>query len=312
MSQQISFSDSPIGQSLAWLADAPLFIDGPQVTALYNAVVKPEYETETIKVSLKSLKTAELTGEGSVEVEVGVASWLKTIFPFLDASAKAAGKLAATGGFEKEEANEVELHPIDTPQRQLVQLALHYFANLPQRSLVVSKLSDENWVGPTFIEALPRGLVFVDFPSSTRFVPMAIELSDGQVTPIYPSLIKTFVGPKIAAPQYPEPAYYTDKCEELVKARKEYWEFFEKYFSSTLSMQAVEAASKGGLLRWIDYRIPLGSGLPYLHLHVQGRGQYDTGTFAYSLIKRGFKHGLRVVGTMKSEPAMNALAIFEK
>jgi hypothetical protein len=28
--------------------------------------------------------------------------------------------------------------------------------------------------------------------------------------------------------------------------------------------------------------------------------------------KSGYKHGLRVVGTMKSEPAMNVLAIFER
>jgi hypothetical protein len=47
-------------------------------------------------------------------------------------------------------------------------------------------------------------------------------------------------------------------------------------------------------------------------MHVQGRGEFATGTFAYNLVKRGFRHGLRVVGTMKSEPGMNALAIFEK
>lgn len=63
---------------------------------------------------------------------------------------------------------------------------------------------------------------------------------------------------------------------------------------------------------WIDYRVPLGPGMPYLHLHISGRGQYHTGTFAYQLVKRGFKHGLRIVGTMKSEPAMNVLAIFER
>jgi hypothetical protein len=39
---------------------------------------------------------------------------------------------------------------------------------------------------------------------------------------------------------------------------------------------------------------------------------YDTGTFAYNFIKRGYKHGIRLVGTLKSEPDMNVLAIYEK
>jgi hypothetical protein len=79
---QKAFAETPIGRSLAWLADAPLFIDGTQVAALYNAVVKPEYKEATVKVSLKNLKSLELTGEGGAEAQIGAASWLKTIFPF--------------------------------------------------------------------------------------------------------------------------------------------------------------------------------------------------------------------------------------
>jgi hypothetical protein len=75
-------------------------------------------------------------------------------------------------------------------------------------------------------------------------------------------------------------------------------------------MEAVETASQSGRLQWIDYRVPVGK--EFLHLHIHGRGQYDTGTFAYNLVKRGFKYGLRIVGTMKSQPAMNVLAIFDK
>ena len=49
-----------------------------------------------------------------------------------------------------------------------------------------------------------------------------------------------------------------------------------------------------------------------LHLHVCPHGKSDTGTLAYNLIKRGFKHGLRIVGTLELEPDMNVLAIYEK
>ena len=40
--------------------------------------------------------------------------------------------------------------------------------------------------------------------------------------------------------------------------------------------------------------------------------RFSLGYFAYNFIKRGFKHGLRLVGTLKSEPDMNVLAIYEK
>ena len=43
-----------------------------------------------------------------------------------------------------------------------------------------------------------------------------------------------------------------------------------------------------------------------------GRGEFDTGVFAYNLIKRGWRRGLRIVGSLKSKPALNVLAIYEK
>jgi hypothetical protein len=49
-----------------------------------------------------------------------------------------------------------------------------------------------------------------------------------------------------------------------------------------------------------------------MHLHIAARGRYETGAFGYNFITRGFKHGLRIVGTLKSEPDLNVLAIFER
>jgi hypothetical protein len=259
---------------------------------------------------LKNLKNIEMTGKVGGEAKISAASWLKTIFPFLDAEAKVSAEAGVTRQNQREKGTTIELHSIDTPQRQLVQLALHYLANLPGRMLTVTELSKADCIDSNFASELPRGLVFVDFPQKTKFIPMAAEIEGGKVTPIYQNLVKAFGGPKVAVPQYPEPAYYIDKQSALTTDRLAYWHFFEERFSSTLAMEAVEAASVDGLLHWIDYRVPLGEGM--LHIHVQGRGQYDTGTFAYNLVKRGFKYGLRMVGTMKSEPGMNVLAIFDK
>ena len=73
-----------------------------------------------------------------------------------------------------------------------------------------------------------------------------------------------------------------------------------------------EAASKHGRIRWIAYRVPVTAEGDTLHLHIVPAAIYDTGTFAYNFIKRGYKHGIRLVGTLKSEPDMNVLAIYEK
>ncbi len=78
-------------------------------------------------------------------------------------------------------------------------------------------------------------------------------------------------------------------------------------------MEVVEAAaSTNGRIRWIDYRLPLTDEGDTLHLHICSASKYDAGVFGYNFIKRGYKHGLRIVGTLKSEPDMNVLAIYER
>jgi hypothetical protein len=311
-----AFLQSSGGRTVVWLADAPMFIDADQISALYNAVAKPEHETEKITLNLEKSREFRIEGKVSVEGEIGVAKWLGTVFPFLDAKGKVGAEVAPSGQSESKEGTEIELRPVDTPQRQLVQLALHYWINLPYRTRAVSESLSGDWLESSFITALPRGLVFVEFPPQTAFMPMAAEVEGGAVEVIYPDLIASFVAPKDKdkVPTYPEPAYFKDKPEELNKKRHEYWNFFRNNFSSTASVEAIERriSTAAKPIRWIDYRIPLGDEMPYLHLHVAPRSRYDTGTFAYQLVKRGYKHGLRVVGTMKSEPAMNVLAIFER
>ena len=48
-----------------------------------------------------------------------------------------------------------------------------------------------------------------------------------------------------------------------------------------------------------------------LHLDVSARGDYDTGVFACNFIRRGERYGLRIVGSLKSKPALNVLAAYE-
>lgn len=296
--------------TLAWLADAPLFIDGEQVGAFYDAVVRPEGRRGKTVISLERYEGQKTSIGGSVGAEISVSKLIRTLLPFLDI--KLTGQ--ATGEYERSGSNTrgetIELHPIETPQRQILQLALHYLTNLPQRVRVVQCPEEAGWYDEAFIRTLPRGLVFIDFPPGTKFVPMAGEVDKGKVVTIFDQL-----GRKLDAPEkMPEPPDRA-KCESKEKYDqqwKKYWDWFDANFKARIANEVVEEViASGGRVRWIDYRVPLPNQWP-LHLGICGRGEYDTGTFAYDLIKRGFNHGIRMVGTMKSGPALNVLAIFEK
>lgn len=309
------FFRSSGGRTLSWLADAPMFIDGEQVSALYNAVAKPEHETEVIKLNVEDSKEFKGSVEVGAEAKVSTSAILKMIFPFLDAEVKGTAKASGSGGTGKKTGTQLELRPVNTPQRQLVQLALHYWINLPFRTRAITDFTNLEWMEPTFVAGLPKGLVFLEFPPGTGFVPMAAEIDDGKVQLIYSDLVDKICEKfKVEAPTDPDPAKFKGKLADFEAVRKCYFEFFETHFDSKMAMEAVEKSAQDAKksIRWIDYRVPISKDRLPLHLHASARGQYDTGTFAYQLVRRGHRHGLRVVGTMKSGPAMNVLAIFER
>lgn len=300
-------------ESLAWLADAPLFSDKQQIKEFYDAVVRPESAQGKMTLSLSKLEASTTTLSGEIAGKIGVAKWLKTIFPFLDAEVSA--EVGAERETEKAETKgeTVELLPIETPQRQLIQLSLHYAVTIPHRMKVITDPLDRDWRDPEFIRGLPRALVFIDFPKETRFIPMAAETANGQITEIF-DVLKNMLseGTRYRGPRVPMDRDYKTK-KEVNDAWDEYWNWYSKEFDSRIAMKSIEAVTSNGngRIRWIDYRVPLDPSSKPLHLHICGREKFDTGVFAYNLVKRGFSHGLRVVGTLKSD-SMNVLAIFEK
>jgi hypothetical protein len=172
--------------------------------------------------------------------------------------------------------------------------------------------------------------VFIDLPGQeqaldeglpeTRLIPTAAEFGNGEVVPLFMDLTaesgeRPPKYPDIDADKYrqAQPEERQGMVRALPAQRKEYWAWFERNFNASRAMHVVEKASalRGGL-RWIDFRVPLTAEGDTLHLHIAPNQSYPTGTFAYNLIKRGHKHGLRLVGTLKSEPDMNVLAIYEK
>ena len=148
---------------------------------------------------------------------------------------------------------------------------------------------------------------------TTKLIPMAAEFENGDIDPLYIELIKRLGGGTSEPPKKPA---NTDIDEDVRNNYwREYWGWFNDKFNAQKAIEVIEEAAGGARrrIRWIAYRAPMGvEDSPPLHLHISPAGNYDTGVFAYNFIKRGYKHGVRLVGTLKSEPDMNVLAIYEK
>jgi hypothetical protein len=155
----------------------------------------------------------------------------------------------------------------------------------------------------------PRMIAFVDAPPGTTFLPQAAELNDGRVVTFFRPLVENLKADGGTLPVgYP----HTTATDEGKLQRDAYWTWFADHWNADKAVKVVEdVIGDGGRPRWIDYRTTFASG-ETLHLHVVARGDYDTGVFAYNLIRRGERYGLRIVGSLKSQPALNVLAIYDK
>lgn len=287
---------------LLWLLDAPLFIDSKQVEAFYDAILRPDYE-QTSTTLFGGITTATSFGG---KATVGAAlPWFKA-----QAEMSVAETNTTQGG------RDVTLTPISNAYRHLVALALHY-ATQPgysQRLVIADPLHDRvhdakgislatTWLTPEYIRSAPRAIVFLDVPPGGKFIPAALELSNGEVRLLADELGRELGG--LLAEKYPKsPA---SPAEEY-----KYYQWFSDNFDDRTALAVVERNVKDHQVAWAAYNVPLSQAGPtFMHLHMAGRGQYETGAFAYNFIVRGFKYGLRIVGTLKSGPDLNVLAVFE-
>lgn len=304
---------------LWWLTDAPLFIDDELVRRFFDAIVRPEYERgpETFRSSEKRYKEIKGQLEGKAQGDLKLPEWLKPI----DVSAQLSTKLRADKRREDEQERSIQLIPIWTAERQLEELVRYYFLNYPDKLVLVAD-DGEGLRGSTLtVETLntdlselaadaPRPLVFLDLPSKTEVIPIAAEFADGHTCLIYEKLalaLTTEKGGPIR--EYPEPSELSSK--NYKEQRRKYWNSFKEHFKSNKAMIAIENASKGhGRIEWIDFRVPYQRDT--IHLHAVPAGNVSGGVFGYNFVRRGDRHGVRIVGTLKAGPDINILAIYEK
>jgi hypothetical protein len=300
--------------ALNWLQDAALYTDDGLIERFYDAIANPENRQKSVGLTFSDDTSTALKGKLGVDASVTtekLAALVMPLFGFIKPTLKVAGEAGVDHENHKSASTTLELETIDNPQRQLKQLALYYLFNQSQRLFFADLNDTKSWTSGSSIAEVPRALTFLSLPSAaeaaekglpeTKLIPTAAEFENGKIVQIYKSL--AFTDEEL--PAYPE----RGSNEERAK----YWAWFDTKFSATKAMIAVEnAASENGKIRWIDYRLPISRSGDTLHLHLCPAGNYDTGVFAYNFIKRGFKHGIRLVGSMKSEPDMNVLAIFDR
>lgn len=284
-------------RALMWIKDVPLFIDEANLARFYDAVIRPTFrESGPREITVSKEQKQELEGKLKAGGSLHIPSWLSAIFSAgIDVSAEGTGSRASTDG----ETSVIKLEAISTSERQLEQLTVFYLLKHPDRLLVGTEISPDQWQAQGEADRLPRALAFVDLPPGTKLIPMAAEFGNGHVATFYDKL-------RAASGEYPP------KFEHARSIG--YWRWFAEHFDAGQAIEAIEAAAMAESSRvdWIDFRATLAEPGHTLHLHLQAAGRYNNGAFGYQMVRRSFGHGLRIVGTLKAGPDMNVLAIYEK
>jgi hypothetical protein len=296
--------NSTIPSELLWLKDAPLLIDKEALASYYDAVVRPAHREGDRVIKIGDTSKTNVDGKAGAKISAGLSGWLSS---FIDAKSEAS--IEGHAGHEKGHAKEetVTLSPIETPERQLEQLVIFYAATIPERLLLVPDLSATDWRDTDTIARPPRALAFLDLPAGSKLIPTAAEFMKGEIV--------TFFDRLTAEDGAPPPAYPASRGapDNYSQERRNYWKWYADHYSPQQGIKLIEdAAIQYGPINWIDYRIPINAEGDTLHIHVSGRGAYHTGTYAYYMMRRAYEFGLRLVGTLKVEPDMNVLAVYEK
>lgn len=295
-----------------FLVDAPMFVDDTLIGRFHDAVIRPDSitvsEAETTSATREKARRLGVEGKATGEIPFVVNLALKGKFD---------NKTTRTDSATLERQLEIPR----TPERLLEEIVAFYLAYFPHRVIRVDPQDVNVTTADVEVDASyetlddicntagPRPIVLIDAPPGTKLMPMAGEFQSGEVNVIYDELIS-------ALPTADKPLKQFSHEVDSEKTA-ESWAELAQRFDSRIAIKVLEAAGKkrnGARFDWIDFRMPIGqqSKLSPIHLHVAPAGQYSMGTFAYAFVRRGFAHGIRIVGTLKTGGDVNVLAIYER
>lgn len=335
-------------QRFWFLADAPMFIDGALVERLYDAIFQPAVQlvsTTEGKINEYAEKfSREAKGSGEIAIKIPPAL---SLFGLDVASGKASAQFSRSK--EKNEklgnSHSSTFTVIRTPERQLEKLMSLYVEQYPERLLwvkndlsVIHNLENPSrllkWadiegedtnraagIGEKKDGLLgdgkgPRPIIVLDLDAEAMLMPIYGELTNGKDCELLKDFLKTKADRSkddFLLPKYPSGS------GDNQEARNTYWEKITECFDSQAVLRTIETASgdKTARFDWIDFRLLCKKSNDHFpvappHLHFMPRGEYPAGIFAYHLVRRAYRFGIRIVGTLKKGQDINVLAVYER
>ena len=301
---------------LQWLLDAPLFADEKLIGNFFDAVVRPEFEVQSREVgsSTEDVRRRLTGGEATAGFQMGISFIGST-------NITAKGKHEWERGRKQMESHKLTEVAVNSVGRRLEEIATLYVSKYPERVVFL----DGDGTITTFdgrrlsVEELervadepPRMLVFVEFTPNTPIMPMACELLSGRVVLLHERYNKKVFPPDgeaaqniLLMPIQPERrALLIGKPSRRHSSPARQWRSSRVPATQTRRSARTSLPGSTFACRW---------GVQHtLHLHCVPDGNAHTGVFGYNFVRRGFRQGVRIVGTLKAGLDVNALAIFDR
>lgn len=317
-----------------FLADTPMFVDGALISRLYDAVFRPEVEIASQSDATTREVAAKVAGSGkaSVEIQAKLPPVL-SLFGLDVASVKGGleGSLSGEGSGRSASTGTTTYAAVKSTERYLEKVVSLYSQKYRRRLFWIEEGLDggfsveepdrfQTWA--EMEEELerpgPRPIIVLDLKKDAKLMPMFGELTNGKGCPILVDYLaqRVKVLDNFMMPKYPRSGL-PDAQE--AEARQAYWQQVYRGFDSREVLHAIESATGEEKSRfdWIDFRAlvdldRVSTLAEPPHLHFTAKGEYSTGTFAYQLVRRAARYGVRMVGTLKKGQDINVLAVYER
>lgn len=306
---QPGVSPTAVGK-LWWLTDVPAFIDERLVDKLYNAIVRPEFIL--LQSSEKSARTSSDALTGELETSAGLS-----IPAFFSIGSKARATAASTAALTREE--QVTKQFVHSAERRLQEIISVYAKSYPDRMLFdepgkstlttfAGRRKSWNNAERLLDKPGPRPIIFVDLAPRAPILPFAGGSQSGK-----PVVLIDVVVERLRQQKKPIPAYEKNSAPDAADKSHDYWNALLKGYENWVAIEVInDEFGEGERLEWIDFRMKLSARDKPVHLHCRPAGTLPTGDFAYHLVRRGFKVGLRLVGQLKKGGYVNVLAHYQR
>lgn len=295
---------------LWWLTDVPTFMDDQLVDRLYSATIRPEYVLLQSSESAERSQTKSSTSEYEASGELSIPAFWK--FGGKAGVTKEAGQTLTHGA-------QVTKQFVHTAERRLQDIIAHYGEHHPDRLLFdqpgqpgLTDLTGRrlDWAeAQTLIDrAGPRPLLFAELDRLVPIIPMAGGTQAGATV-----LLSDLMIDELKKLDRPIPDWPSDRDPDAARKKTEHWDAFLASYDNWAATRVVDHGfGSEHRLEWIDFRLKVNTRDKPIHIHFATLGKHHCGEFAYNIVRRGYKEGLRLVGRLKRGCDVNVIALYER